>query len=242
MHSAKDPDKEEVKKFSSLSSLWWNENGPFKALHKITIPRLQFIIPQLKDTFSRKEKDIKLLDVGCGGGLVCEPLSRLGYSITGIDASSKVIKAAKEHAKTMKLAINYKCTTLLDLNNQQIKADAIFLLELLEHVSDPKSLIHTALDCLKPGGLLFFSTLNRTPKSYIFGIQVAENLLNWAPKGAHSYKKFLKPSEIQSYLEEKNYTIHKIQGITFNIIKNKWELSDNLNINYIGVAKKSTFS
>mgnify|MGYP000350542948 CR=1 FL=1 len=237
MKTKQNTDTKEIEKFSKLSSKWWDETGPFKALHKLTIPRLQFITKHLTSSFSGKKKNIKLLDVGCGGGLLCEPLSRQGYNIAGIDASLQAIDAAKEHAKNMGLSINYQHESLPDFKKTGHKVDVIFLLEILEHVPNPKSLIHTTLDCLNPNGLLFFSTLNRTLKAHLLGIHVAEKILKWAPKGAHSYKKFLKPSEIQHSLEEKNYTITDIQGISFNILKNHWELSKDLSINYIGVAK-----
>ncbi len=239
MENAYNQDVDEIKKFSDISDQWWDEKGTFKALHWITIPRVQFIIDHLKESFSKKLKNIQCLDVGCGGGLLCEPLSRLGYTIKGIDASAKAISVAAQHATDMELSIEYINQDLSDFKVNGSKVDVLFLLELLEHVPNPRSLVHDALECLKPGGLLFFSTLNRTWKSYVLGIKVAENILKWAPKGAHSYEKFLKPSELQGYFEEKNFSIIDIKGLTFNILKGDWSLSDDLTINYIGVAKKT---
>ncbi|MDP3935813.1 MAG: bifunctional 2-polyprenyl-6-hydroxyphenol methylase/3-demethylubiquinol 3-O-methyltransferase UbiG, partial [Alphaproteobacteria bacterium] len=182
----------ETQIFSQLAHSWWDETGPFKALHEMNPARLQYIVSHIRTHF-KNNTDINILDVGCGGGLVCEPLARLGYTVIGIDQSAEAIHAARHHATEQGLNIHYSCASVEDLEEQY---DIITLLEVLEHVEHPEQLLKSTVERLAPGGLIFFSTLNRTVFSYAAGILLAENVLKWAPKGAHQWSHFLKPSEI----------------------------------------------
>ncbi len=191
--------QKEVGKFSKMASEWWDPNGKFAPLHKFNPIRQEYLVDKIKNHFgilpngSYPFKNLKLLDVGCGGGLIAEPMTRLGAKVTGIDASEKNIKVAKFHAEQMNLKINYLATTPENLNEQ---FDVILCLEIIEHVADVDLFIKSCSKLLKKNGIIFFATLNRTAKSFLFAIVGAEYILNWLPKGTHDWNKFLKPSEI----------------------------------------------
>ncbi|MCP5322667.1 MAG: bifunctional 2-polyprenyl-6-hydroxyphenol methylase/3-demethylubiquinol 3-O-methyltransferase UbiG [Candidatus Paracaedibacteraceae bacterium] len=219
--------------FSTLADTWWDENGPFKALHAMNPVRMQYMLEYIRKHF-KDPCDVSILDVGCGGGLVCEPFARLGYNVTGIDQSSQAIQVAQNHAKEQELAINYYCGSIEDTDK---KYDIITLLEVLEHVEDPQTLLNAAVKRLMPGGLIFFSTLNRTVYSYTAGIFLAENVLKWAPKGTHEWYKFLKPSEIIVPLNNMEIEMLNLSGITWKLLSRKWSLASNIGCNYIGVGK-----
>lgn len=225
----------ETEIFSNLANTWWDETGPFKALHAMNPVRLQFMLTHLHKHFGAN-KQLGVLDIGCGGGLVCEPFARLGYQVTGIDQSNKAIGVATQHALEQGLSIQYHCG---DVGHINATFDVVLLLEVLEHVDNPTDLLKVATERLNPGGLLFFSTLNRTAYSYIAGIKLAENVLKWAPKGAHQWSKFLRPSEIVLPLEESRVFTKEIKGITWSPLQCKWTISKNLGGNYIGVGVKS---
>lgn len=219
--------------FSKLASTWWDEAGPFKALHAINPVRMNYILLHIRHHFGEK-KALKILDIGCGGGLVCEPLARLGYEVTGIDQSPEAIRVAQQHSAEQGLNINYLCQDIEDL---QEKFDVITILEVLEHADDPATLLNQVKQHLAPKGLVFFSTLNRTLFSYVAGIWLAENILKWAPKGTHNWNQFLKPSEIVLPLQELNIQTCDLSGISWSIIDRKWEITSDLRGNYIGVGK-----
>ena len=194
-------DLQEINKFSKMASEWWDPNGKFAPLHKFNPIRQEYLVDKIKNHFgilpngSYPFKNLKLLDVGCGGGLIAEPMTRLGAKVTGIDASEKNINVAKFHAEQMNLKINYLATTPENLNEQ---FDVILCLEIIEHVADVDLFIQSCAKLLKKNGIIFFATLNRTAKSFLFAIVGAEYILNWLPKGTHDWNKFLKPSEVIS--------------------------------------------
>lgn len=227
-------DEQEIKHFAKDSNHWWDENGPFKPLHRLNPVRIEYIKSQICEHFQRDFNDIKalkklsILDIGCGGGLVCEPLARMGASVTGIDADQQAIDIAKKHSE---LSINYVCD---DAQNLTETYDVVLALEVIEHVSDISTFIKTCAQRLKPGGILIMSTLNRTPKSYLLGIIGAEYILNWVPKGTHSWKKFVKPSEITNHARPHNLKPRDVTGMIFNPLRNHFELSKtDLDVNYL---------
>lgn len=225
----------ETQIFSQLANTWWDETGPFKALHEMNPTRLQFMLKHIRNHFD-SPTNIKVLDVGCGGGLVCEPFARLGYLVTGIDQSQEAINVARDHATEQGLDIKYQCINVEDLKDTY---NVITVLEVLEHVENPESLLAAAIKRLAPGGLIFFSTLNRTTFSYLAGILLAENILKWAPKGTHQWSKFLKPSEIIIPLQTLGIAPLDIKGISWSILNRAWQLTSSLNGNYIGVGIKA---
>lgn len=225
----------ETNLFSSLAHTWWDEAGPFKALHAINPVRIQYILSYLQQQLPHAAHTIKILDVGCGGGLLSAPFSRLGYTVLGIDTSKEAIEAAQIYAEEHALNAQFECT---DLSNISDTFDVIFLSEILEHVDNPSNLLQQAVQRLKPNGLLFFSTLNRTAFSYIAGILIAENIIKWAPKGTHQWKSLLKPSEIVLPLETLGVNTLNLAGIEWSPLKRKWTKTANLHGNYIGVGKK----
>lgn len=225
----------ETQIFSDFANAWWDETGSFKALHAMNPVRLKFILNHIQGRFGGN-KQLRFLDIGCGGGLVCEPFARLGYEVTGIDQSNKAIDVAKQHASEQELHIQYRCGDVSDINET---FDVVLMLEVLEHVEKPTDLLQDAARRLNLGGLLFFSTLNRTAYSYVAGIKLAENVLKWAPKGTHQWSKFLRPSEIVLPLQRLGVTTMDIQGITWSMLTKKWGLTKNLQGNYIGAGIKA---
>lgn len=219
--------------FSSQASAWWDESGPFKALHRMNPLRIQYMLTHIHSHFG--QRSLSILDIGCGGGLVCEPFARLGHQLTGIDLSKEAIQVAQQHANDMGLSISYHNTSIDHLSQSY---DVICLLEILEHSSDPLTLLKTAIQRLKPGGLIFVSTLNRTIFSYIGGILLAENILKWAPKGTHQWSHFIKPSEIILPLQQLHVDVFDLKGITWSITKRSWRLGSKTSGNYIFVGKR----
>ena len=225
----------EYEVFNKLSAEWWDENGKFKVLHQIRKIRIKYILNQLKN---KKIKNLDILDLGCGGGLVCEPLSRLGANVTGIDFVKNNISVAKLHAKQKKLNITYinKDIEKLDLTK---KFDLIILFEVLEHLEDWKKFLLKINNNLKSNGLIIISTINRTLISKYLAIYFAENILKWIPKGTHNYSKFIKPEEIKSSLENYDFKQKNIQGLVFNPLKYDWVLSNSTKINYFCTYTKN---
>jgi len=234
-------DEKEIQKFSKLSEDWWNEKGKFKPLHEFNPVRLKYIIREIKKHFKINSdqdlpfKNLSIIDVGCGGGLVTEPMARLGAKITGIDASINNIEAAKLHAKKMSLNIDYNVNTPENINNNY---DVILCLEIIEHVSDVNLFIKSCEKILKKNGIIFFATLNRTIKSFVYAIIGAEYILNWLPKGTHNWNKFIKPSELTLICNKLNLKLLGIAGFSYSILQRHWYQGDLLNINYIMVFKK----
>ena len=214
---------------------WWNKNGNYKILHKINPIRINFISKYL----SKSIKDHRILDIGCGGGLMSEPFSLKKARVTGIDENLGNLNQAKKHAKENSLNINYKCISFDNFyKKNKIKFDLILCLEVIEHVQNYKVLLEKVSKILKPGGVLVVSTINRNLKSLVFAKFFAEYVLNWIPIGTHEFKNFLKPEEITKILENEKLEIIDIKGMVFNPIMNEWILSENKNINYFIVSKK----
>ena len=235
-------DQREINKFSEMASEWWDPNGKFAPLHKFNPTRQEYLVNQIKNHFSilskgsNPFKKLTLLDVGCGGGLVAEPMTRLGAKVTGIDASEKNINVAKFHAEQMNLKINYICSTPEKLNQ---KFDVVLCLEIIEHVADVDFFIKTCAKLLKKNGIIFFATLNRTAKSFLFAIVGAEYILNWLPKGTHDWNKFLKPDEIISNALKYKLDPYETVGFKFNIILRDWQKSKDTDVNYAVSFKKN---
>jgi len=233
-------DEDEVKKFSSMSDEWWNPNGKLRTLHDINVVRMSYIQEKIISHFPNVKK-MKVLDIGCGGGLLSEPLSRLGYDVTGIDASESNINIAKLHRDQQRLDIKYIHTTAETLAMKNELFDVVFCLEIIEHVKNPDLFINSCTKLLKPGGMIFFSTINRTLKSYLMAIVGAEYVLRWLPIGTHSWKKFLKPSEIDSALRKNQLRTTDITGMIYNPLNpEKWILSKDIDVNYIMTATNSS--
>ena len=229
--------KKEIEKFSKIAEEWWNPEGKFKPLHKFNPIRISYIKENIIKTFHLELnktplKNIKILDIGCGGGLLSEPMCRLGADVTGIDASDKNINIAKIHSKKNNLRINYICSSPEKLNVKN-KFDVILNMEIVEHVEDVNFFLKSCSNLLKKDGIMFIATLNRTLKSYLFAIIGAEYILRWLPIGTHEWEKFLKPEELTSELKKNNLKLDRLDGIKFNILTDKWSVSNDKSINYI---------
>ena len=234
--------KQEIEKFSKIATEWWSPNGKFKPLHKFNPIRIQYLKENIIEHFKLKQssrplKKINILDIGCGGGLLSEPMSRLGANVTAIDASKKNIEVAKFHAKKNNLKINYLCSSPEKLNIKK-KFDVILNMEIIEHVDDINFFIKKSSNLLKKNGLMFVATLNKTFKSYLFAIIGAEYILKWLPIGTHDWEKFVKPDELVNLGKKFNLKLKKLNGIEFNPIMDKWYLSNDKSVNYIGKFKK----
>lgn len=266
-------DQNEVEKFSRQAAEWWDESGPFKPLHRMNPVRIQYILNQLSvasSQLSEKKlttdncqlttlKGVSLLDIGCGGGLMCEPLARLGAHVTGIDASEENIETAKLHAAQAGLAIDYICTSAEALaedsgfriqdsekNTSSPESripnpesyDVVLALEIIEHVSDIAAFIAAASALTKPGGLLIFSTINRTAKSFALAILGAEYVLRLVPRGTHEWEKFVKPHELATGLRANDAQIADITGMAYNPFNGEWRLTKDIDVNYFLAARK----
>ena len=237
-------DKIEVEKFSKLASDWWNPNGKFKPLHLFNPTRIKFIREKLISYFGSdpkaKEplKKINILDIGCGGGLLCEPLKRLGATITGIDASKNNIEAAKLHAKKMNLKINYIHCSPENLKFKK-KFDVILNMEVIEHVSNVDLFVQNCSTLIEKKGIMFVATINKNLKSYLFAIIGAEYILKWLPIGTHDWNKFLTPQELEAIVTRNNFITDEVFGMKFNILSNKWYKSSDASVNYISTFLKN---
>ncbi len=229
--------KKEIEKFSKMANEWWDPKGKFKPLHKFNPIRIKYIKESIIDNFNLKNKKkplqkIEILDIGCGGGLLSEPMCRMGATVTGIDASITNIKIAKIHAKKNKLNIKYLSSPPEKLKIKK-KFDVILNMEIVEHVEDINFFLHSCSKLLKKNGLMFVATLNKTLKSYMFAIIGAEYILKWLPIGTHEWDKFVNPSDLEGILKRNNLSLIKLDGMKFNILNDEWSISKDTSVNYI---------
>ena len=238
-------DPAEIEKFSRMADEWWDPSGKFKPLHHLNPARIEYIRRHIDSHFGKNMpavqalEGVSLIDVGCGGGLVAEPLARLGASVTGIDASEKNIAVAQTHAASQGLNIDYRATSAEALAAEGAQYDVVCALEIVEHVADVPAFVAALATLLKPGGLLFLSTLNRTPKSYLMAIVGAEMVMRWLPRGTHEWKKFLRPSEMQQHLREAGLVLVEQQGLVLDPLRWKWKIHPHdLEVNYLQLARK----
>ena len=235
--------KQEIQKFSNLANEWWDVNGKFKPLHMFNPIRLEYISEKIKTHFNINKKSnfylkgLSILDIGCGGGLISEPMARLGGDVTGIDASEKNIKIAQLHSKKNNLKIRYLNKSPEQLNEFE-KFDVILNLEIVEHVEDVNLYIKSCFKLLKKNGIMFTATLNRSFMSYIKAIIGAEYVLRWLPIGTHDWNKFIKPEELEDNLRRNNFETIDLKGLEFNPFLKKWKKSNDLSVNYIVCSKK----
>ena len=236
--------KEEIQKFSDLAEEWWDVNGKFKPLHMFNPVRIEYIIENIKKHFKISQnkpgflEGLNILDIGCGGGLISEPMARLGANVTGIDASKKNINIAQIHSKRSGLKINYITASPENLSNKE-KFDIILNLEIVEHVENVNLYIKSCSQLLKKNGLMFTATLNRSFISYVKAIIGAEYILRWLPIGTHDWNKFIKPEELENFLSQEEFSTKDIKGLKFNPFIKKWKRSNDLSINYIITSFKN---
>ena len=236
--------KDEIEKFSKLADEWWDINGKFKPLHMFNPIRIGYILENILTFFKIDKnkkfplKNLKILDIGCGGGLISEPMTRLGANVTGVDASNKNINIAKLHAEKNKLDIIYLSGVPEDLDPQN-KFDVILNLEVVEHVENLDLYLESCFKVLKPGGIMFTATLNRTLTSYVKAIVGAEYILRWLPIGTHDWNKFLKPEELEKKITDLNFSTINLTGLSFNPFFKEWKRTKDLSVNYILVAQKN---
>ena len=235
--------KKEIDKFSKIAEDWWSPEGKFKPLHQFNPERIKYIRDNTVKHFKLTNKDkpfknLNILDIGCGGGLLSEPMSRLGGNVTGIDASEKNIISAKIHAKQNNLNKSYFCNSPENFKSNK-KFDLVLNMEIVEHVEDVNFFIKKSSELLKKNGLMFIATLNRTLKSYIFAIIGAEYILRWLPIGTHEWNKFLTPEELTNFGQKNSLLVEKIDGMVFNPLSNRWKVSQDCAVNYIIKFKKN---
>lgn len=238
-------DPNEVEKFARMADEWWDPNGKFKPLHKFNPTRLKFIRENVLRHFGRQEnakpyEGLNFLDIGCGGGLLSEPMARLGANVTAIDATERNIKTARAHMEKGGVEIDYRHISAEELTKTHAgKFDVILNMEVIEHVNDPQEFLRTALSLLSPNGIMFIATINRTAKARALALFMAESVLRWLPAGTHDYEKLVKPEEILDVLrEDASLKITGPIGVSYNTIFDKWSLSNDVSMNYMVVAER----
>jgi 2-polyprenyl-6-hydroxyphenyl methylase/3-demethylubiquinone-9 3-methyltransferase len=238
-------DPGEVAKFSAIAAEWWDPAGKFAPLHKFNPVRLAFIRTEAARHFGRDERSLRpfeglsLLDIGCGGGLLSEPMARLGFAVTGADASERNIGTARAHAAQSGVAIDYRATSAEVLAEEGLNNfDVVLNMEVVEHVADVSAYLAACTRLVKPGGLTFVATLNKTLKSLALAKIGAEYVLNWLPRGTHDWNRFLSPADLKASLEESGLTILKTQGVSFDPLRWDWKLSSDVDVNYMVVARR----
>ncbi len=238
-------DREEVARFSRLSGQWWDPQGPMAALHKFNPVRLAYIRDRAAAHFGRDPKrldsfaGLRILDIGCGGGILSEPLARLGGSVTGADPSESNIAVARCHAEQSGLAIDYRATAAETLAETGEVFDVVLAMEVIEHVSDVGRFVDLTAALAKAGGLVFVATLNRTAKSFAFAIVGAEYILRWLPRGTHQWDKFVTPGELAAALEHSGLRIVGETGVVYNLLADRWQLAADMDVNYMVAAGKA---
>jgi 2-polyprenyl-6-hydroxyphenyl methylase/3-demethylubiquinone-9 3-methyltransferase len=237
-------DPAEVERFSALAAEWWDPRGKMAPLHKFNPVRLGYIRDQACARFGRDAKrldslnGLAVLDIGCGGGILAEPLARLGAVMTAIDPSETNIAAAQQHAAQSELTIDYRCTTAEELAEQGARFDLVLAMEVVEHVADVSLFVKSCAEMVKPGGLMIAATLNRTLKSFALAIVGAEYILRWLPVGSHRWDKFVTPNELEIAMEQGGLRVLHEQGVIYNILADRWQLSTDTDVNYMLVAEK----
>jgi 2-polyprenyl-6-hydroxyphenyl methylase/3-demethylubiquinone-9 3-methyltransferase len=238
-------DQDEVARFSRLAGQWWDARGPMAALHKFNPLRLAYIRDQVAGYFGRDPKrldslaGLRILDIGCGGGILSEPLARLGAAVVGADPSESNIAVAQHHAAQSGLSIDYRCTTAEALAEAGESFDVVLAMEVVEHVADVGLFVDVTAEMVKPGGLMFVATLNRTMKSFALAIVGAEYVLRWLPRGTHQWEKFVTPNEIEIALEQSGLRLTAETGVMYNLFADRWQLSTDMDVNYMVVAEKA---
>lgn len=237
-------DSEEIEKFSLMADEWWDPNGKFRPLHRFNPVRLRYIRDTaarhfLRDPFAKRPfEGLSLLDIGCGGGLLSEPMSRMGFAVTGADASAKNIRIASLHAAKMGLPVVYRCTTAEALAEAGESFDAVLNMEVVEHVADLKRYLEACAQLLRPGGLTIIATINRTLKSLALAKIGAEYVLGWVPRGTHDWSRFVAPEKLAAYLRQAGLKMCAQQGISFDPLNWDWRLSPDTDVNYMVVAER----
>jgi 2-polyprenyl-6-hydroxyphenyl methylase/3-demethylubiquinone-9 3-methyltransferase len=244
MQSASTIDEAEVARFSALADEWWDPRGKMAVLHKFNPVRLAYIRDAACKRFARNPKQLdslkglRILDIGCGGGILCEPLARLGAKVLGADPAEKNIAAAKLHAESSALAIDYRATTAEALADAGERFDVVLAMEVVEHVADVKLFVQRCAEMVRPGGLMVAATLNRTLKSFALAIVGAEYVLRWLPRGTHQWDKFVTPDELEIAMELGGLRTTDERGVIYNLIADRWELSTDTDVNYMVLAEK----
>ncbi len=237
-------DKAEVARFAALAQAWWDPHGAFRALHRLNPTRIAYVRDRLSAHFGREAgaleplKGLRLLDVGCGGGLLAEPMARLGARVVGIDAAEESVRTARLHADEAGLEIDYRQATAEELAARGRRFDVVLTMELVEHVADPGALLAACGRLVKPGGAMVVTTLNRTLKAYLLGIVAAEYLLGWLPRGSHRWERFLRPSELARHLRAAGLELADITGVVYDPLRADWRLSRDTAVNYMAFALK----
>jgi 2-polyprenyl-6-hydroxyphenyl methylase/3-demethylubiquinone-9 3-methyltransferase len=237
-------DADEVARFEAMAETWWDPDGPFKPLHRFNPVRLRFIRDRAVAHFGRDPSvlapltGLAVLDIGCGGGLICEPMARLGAAVTGIDPSAKNVGTARTHAAATGLEIDYRATTAEALAEDGLRFDMVLNLEVVEHVADVDGFLAASADLLKPGGLMICATLNRTLKSLAMAKVGAEYVLRWLPRGTHDWRKFLTPAELAGSLRRAGLSVTALQGVSYVPFRDEWRLGADTGVNYMAVAIK----
>jgi 2-polyprenyl-6-hydroxyphenyl methylase/3-demethylubiquinone-9 3-methyltransferase len=238
-------DRAEVERFSALAAEWWDPHGKMAPLHKFNPVRLGYIRDRAAEHFDRDPKrldslkGLRILDIGCGGGLLSEPLARLGAAVVGADPSDMNIEAAKHHAEQSELQIDYRCTTAEELADTGERFDLVLAMEVVEHVADVTLFVARCAEMVKPGGLMIAATLNRTFKSFALAIVGAEYILRWLPIGSHQWDKFVTPNELEIAMEQGGLRMFDEQGVIYNILADRWQLSSDTDVNYMLTAEKA---
>jgi 2-polyprenyl-6-hydroxyphenyl methylase/3-demethylubiquinone-9 3-methyltransferase len=237
-------DSEEIARFAAQAASWWDPAGSFRPLHRLNPARLQFIRDQLIVHFGRDPRSLTpfagltLCDIGCGGGLIAEPMARLGFTVSAIDADEEAIAVAREHAAASGLDIDYRCETAESLTQEGRQFDVVLALELIEHVADPAILLAACAALIKPDGVFIGATLNRTPQSFALAIVGAEYVMRWLPRGTHDWRRFLRPSEFALGLRRVGLHPTRLKGLRYRLATGDWALSDDLSANYLVMAVK----
>ena len=238
-------DEAEVARFSGLAGEWWDPRGKMAVLHKFNPVRLAYIRDAACKRFARDPKrldslkGLRILDIGCGGGILCEPLARLGASMVGADPAERNIAAAKVHAEQSGLAIDYRVTTAEALADAGERFDIVLAMEVVEHVADVKLFVARCAEMVQPGGLMIAATINRTLKSFAFAIVGAEYVLRWLPRGTHQWDRFVTPDELEIAMERAGLSSTDERGVIYNLLADRWELSSDTDVNYMVLAEKA---